>query len=235
MHTRALLLTSLVIAIGACSSNSPAAQGVIGPSGGQVTAGDATIVIPANALSTNTTITVTSTEVTAPTNTVTVGTPFIFGPEGTQFTVPVTVTLPFTASLLPTGKTSSDILIYTAPAGSTDYQSLATTVVDGSHVTAQTTHFSVFVAAIPANSEDIDAGHDAAIDAPAACTPVMSGTVQSCAFTATCNGHTYKAQCAGTSCVCTTDGGSAGQVGNLGQVCVGTTGGAAAFTACQFP
>jgi hypothetical protein len=139
---------------------------VVTPTGAHVTVGDgASIDIPAGALQSNTTITGTTTDATAPADTVMVGTPYLFGPEGTQFAQPVTIVLAFDPSKLPAGRSASDVAIYTAPAGSSNYQALPTTLVDGSHVQATTTHFSIFVAAVvtPLFDLGVNEGADASV------------------------------------------------------------------------
>jgi hypothetical protein len=204
---------------------------VIGPSGGQVTGDSASVAIPPGALATSTTITLTPTEAAPPTSTVEVGTPILFGPEGTQFATPVTVTLEL-SNLAPTGKTANDVVIYTAPKDSTAYQALSTTVVDASHVSAQTPHFSIFVATVASQQPDVDAAVDAP---PSGCTPAFSGGPQACTFTAICNGVHYMAQCTGTGCTCTIEQGQPTQVSLPGgQVCF-QDGGSLAFSACGFP
>lgn len=141
----------------ACSSTpSPASapQAVsrsIGAVGGQLVASDGTgVSVPAGALGTATTITVTP-EPGAPTapEATPVGTPFLYGPEGQTFSTPVTVTLAFDPRQIPEGKQVSDVLVYTAPWGSSAFATLPTTVVDATHVSAETTHFSIFVAEVP--------------------------------------------------------------------------------------
>jgi hypothetical protein len=248
-------LCVLLVAAG-CGSTGPSASMQIGPSGGQVSAGDAAAVsIPAGALTSSINITVSTSSAAAPTDTVAVGSPYLFGPEGTQFATPVAITLAFSSSLLPAGKTTSDVVIYTASAGSTDYQELATTLVDASHVQASTTHFSIFVAAVglapdAGMNEGPDAGTDAGVpgddlaNAPdlssvadaGPCVPAFSGTVQppNCSFTATCNGHTYKIQCVSASCTCIVDNVMGQSVNNAGTTCFGTTG-APAWGFCGFP
>src|SRR5262249_42666577 len=89
------------------------------------------------------------------TGVVLVGDTYRFGPEGTQFAVPVTVTLAFDPSKLSGGTTASDITIMTAPVGSSSFTPLETTSVDATHVSAQVSHFSDFVAVVRAN-KDVD-------------------------------------------------------------------------------
>jgi Protein of unknown function (DUF1566) len=78
-----------------------------------------------------------------------VGTPFVFGPEGQTFATPVTVTLPIQPAKLPAGTSAADVVIATAPAGGSTFTVLATTVVDATHVSALTSHFSLFVPVVP--------------------------------------------------------------------------------------
>jgi len=117
---------------------------VIGEAGGKIFASDGTSVeIPPGALSASTTITITPDPTApAPAPGVWVGTPFDFGPEGTQFAKPVTVTMTFSPSLVP--KKDPEVVIETAPAGSTSYTSLGGTLTDATHVSAPTSHFSIF-------------------------------------------------------------------------------------------
>ncbi len=125
--------------------------------GGTVSTSDGTsVVIPADALSTSTAISVGSESNTVSVAGVTlVGTVYRFGPEGTQFAKPVTVTLAFDPSKLPSADTSANIVIMTAPVGSSSFTPLATTVVDASHVSATTAHFSDFVATVPTGDTDL--------------------------------------------------------------------------------
>ncbi len=159
----AAVATALMVNMGAmsgltgCSSDdsSQAAQQhastVVGATGGTVTTQDGTgVTVPAGAVPANVTITVDATpSAPTPSQGTAVGTPYTFGPEGQQFSVPVTVTLAFDPSSLPAGKTANDVVIFTAPAGTTSYVPLGTSVVDSTHAAAQTTHFSTFVCVIP--------------------------------------------------------------------------------------
>jgi len=98
---------------------------------------------------------------TPPSGGTVVGTPYTFGPEGTAFATPVTVTVDFDPLLLPAGARQSDVLVYTAPAGTDSFTSLASTAVDLTHVSAQVTHFSVFVAFVPSVLPSADGGASA--------------------------------------------------------------------------
>jgi hypothetical protein len=240
MAYRLLFVAPFLVACGN-DAPPPSQQGVVGPSGGMVTAGEsAAVAIPSGALTSSTTITLTPTEAAPPMSTVSVGTPYVFGPEGTQFAAPVTVTLEFSANLIPSGLTATDIVVYTAPANTTDYQALATTVVDAAHVSAQTTHFSTFLVAVRSPNEG--SGADAGIDAPPSMC-VLSGTgtsgVQQCYITSNCNGHSYSATCTdlGTVdsyCFCYIDKGQPVQVGNIAGTC-SSPAGQPGWGACGFP
>lgn len=238
------------VLVAACSSSNPppSGGGTIGSTGGQVAAGDsATVDIPAGALGVNTKITITPTTAAAPDSTDEVGTVYLFGPEGTIFDLPATVTLAYDPSLVPTGDTSSDIIIYTAPAGTTTYTALTTTIVDATHVSAPTSHFSIFVAAAH-HKNRMDGGVviDAPLDAPpdsstvlpdaasGGCTPMKSGGIQACTFSANCNGVLYAEQCSGSTCTCSIAGGPGQMVQNVGTTCSGTDG-QPGWSACGFP
>ncbi len=80
------------------------------------------------------------------------GTPYVLGPEGQTFSSPVTVTLAFDPSLLPSGATAKDVRLFTAPAGSSNFTALATQLVDATHVSALAAHFSVFMPVVDARA-----------------------------------------------------------------------------------
>jgi hypothetical protein len=224
----------------------------IGPGGGSVAAGDgASVSIPSGALTASTPITVSTSSAPSPDGTVEVGTPYLFGPEGTQFAQPVTVTLAFDASLLPMGATTADVVVYTAPANTTDYQELATTLTDSGHVAAQTTHFSIFVAAVkkggnphddmsvePADmsmSMPMDSGMTTTTDqgptSDGGCA-IMTGNQNGlCTVSATCNGHTYLASCQPNACTCYIDGTQHGFV-NAPNACSNAS---STWAFCGFP
>jgi hypothetical protein len=124
----------------------------VGTGGGSVTTSDGSgVTVPSGALSSNINITVQSDPgaPAIPRAWVAVGTAYLFGPEGEEFSRPVTVTLAIDPTRLPTGTTAHDVILLTSPAtGIPNYVSLVTTVVDATHVSAQTTHFSVLVPAV---------------------------------------------------------------------------------------
>jgi hypothetical protein len=130
------------------ASGGEQASAVIGPQGGAVSSRDgAEVKIPAGALASLQNIRLTKLTSAPPgTKSRPVGGAYRLDPDGTFFAQPVTVTLAIDASLLPAGKTASDVVVYTAPSGSSEseYQALPTRVVDKTHVAATTTHFSDF-------------------------------------------------------------------------------------------
>jgi hypothetical protein len=145
-------------ALPACGS--PQSSGLIDATGGKVVLSDGTqISIGAGALSTSTYVTVAVDDsAMALTGATPVGKAYLFGPEGQIFHVPVDVTLAVDVGALPADKTISDVLVYTAPAGSNEYTVLPTTVVDAQHVTAPTTHFSIFRPALAVSAPICEKG-----------------------------------------------------------------------------
>jgi hypothetical protein len=112
----------------------------VGPSGGTVSSDTGvTLVVPAGALSALTTITVTQLVVPPPPEAGGVASPvFEFGPPGTQFQAPVTITLP-----VPTGLDGASAVIYWSDSTG-NYQPLITTYDPATNtVSAQVTHFSL--------------------------------------------------------------------------------------------
>jgi fibronectin type 3 domain-containing protein len=82
----------------------------IGSSGGTATSsnGNASVVIPANALSQATTITIQPASGAPAGN---VGTAYDFGPNGTTFSQPVTIEIDYVAANLPAGVTEADLVL----------------------------------------------------------------------------------------------------------------------------
>lgn len=148
-------------------------NGLVGASGGSLYAPDGTgVSVPAGALVVDTTLSLEASPLEpVPTMATIVGTPTLFGPEGIQFEGTVSVTMSYNPQLLPAGSLASDIVVYTAPAGTQAFQALPTSVLDGSHVLTTTTHFCVLVAAVPEGVGAMDGGADAEMaDSEAAAT-----------------------------------------------------------------
>jgi hypothetical protein len=142
----------------------------VGAHGGTIVNATGTgVEIPAGALPNNVQVSVSPTpQAPPPSGSTEVGTPTTFGPSGLQFAQPVTVVLAFDPSKLPANTDASRVVIFTAPDGTTNYTPLATKLRDATHVAAETTHFSVFVPAIPLATQPQDAG---------ACVPVTCATL----------------------------------------------------------
>jgi hypothetical protein len=130
-------------------------SGTIGASGGTVSLPSGpSVVVPSGALPGNTPITVAASTAAAPAGAV--SSLYQFGPEGTTFSTPVTVSFP-----VPAGTKASDVSIYWTKKGSTTEWDVLPATVSGTTATASVTHFSAgFVGAactagmacIPANT-----------------------------------------------------------------------------------
>jgi hypothetical protein len=206
----------------ACSHKStpPTTMMNIPPTGGTVTTGDgASVVIPDGAISGNTSITMGGEpdSVSIPDFEL-VGPAYRLGPEGQQFATPVTVTVPFDGSQLPSDATSADIVIMTAPVGGAEWTELPTTLIDDGHVSAPTSHFSDFVAAVhkhkvdmaggnvdlSMSSNDLSSADDLSSGSDLAMCP-KTYNAMTCGFTAaaaTCGGQGYMLNCQQTQCYC---------------------------------
>jgi hypothetical protein len=199
-----------VLVLAACSS-SPQLNITksIGTAGGTVANGDSSVQIPAGALGTTANITIAAVDAPAPANAVVVGPAFDFGPDGQVFAMPVTVTLPYDTAKIPSGKSAGDILIYTAPLGSANYTALSATVA-GNTVQTQTTHFTVYLPAVPTTTA-VDLGMqsnpDLACGVPS-CFPTSSSP-GGCECTQSCRGQNFVMSCTGStsaSCTCAVNG-----------------------------
>ncbi len=139
-------IAAALVVLSACGGGGAYEQ-ELGTNGGTVSTPDGvTIHVPAGALAQPTTISVTpAPDAPTPGGVTLVGAPYTFGPEGTQFAVPVAVTLPYDPAKLPAGFAPSSLTIYTAHVGTSEYTPLATAIVDATHVWAYTTHFSTFL------------------------------------------------------------------------------------------
>jgi hypothetical protein len=159
------------------TSTETQASATVGSEGGEVTTTEGTgVEIPSGALPNNVNVSVVEAPAQPPPEAVqAVATPYVFGPSGLQFAQPVTVILAFDPSKLPAGTDASSIVVYTAPDGTTEYEPLPTVVRDATHVAAQTTHFSVFLPAVPDEPVSFDGGADAATSGDG-CSTVLCGS-----------------------------------------------------------
>jgi hypothetical protein len=195
---RVCLPIALLAALGCDSSSTVNITKPVGNSGGTVsdTSGNG-VQIPMGALSSQAMITVSSVSAPAPAGTVAVGAAVDFGPDGTTFAQPVTITLAYNASMIPAGRTASDIVIYTAARGSTQYTPLPTTVQSATLVKTTTTHFTVYVPAVSMATVSGDLS-SAPTDMASStnCVPVCMTTSGGCTCTGTCSGQTVVLGCA---------------------------------------
>jgi hypothetical protein len=199
----AFVLTVGVLGL-SCTSTPPAASQAIGPTGGTVSASSGvSIGVPPGALTSTATITIQDLNTPpAPAGAAVVGPGYHFGPEGQQFAAPVQVTLPFKASDLPSGTTAQEVVILTAPEGSSSFTSLGGTLTDSTHVQATTTHFSVFVPAVIGTFNDAGFVPDSG--------PLAHPSTPDAGLHAPDGG----AFCAGCNTCCTIDGVCQVQAGN---------------------
>jgi hypothetical protein len=223
----AVPIASLLVA---CHSSPLSVSSKVPPSGGVVKLDDGTSVsIPDGALTQPTTIQVGGEPNPVTLNDVVqVGPVYRFGPEGTQFAQPVTVTIFYDASKLTSGDSAADITILTAPVGSSDFVALPTAIADGSHVSTTTTHFSDFVATVRKHPhQDLSAAlSDAAVGDMATAagdqgSPADAGdqsnadllqnpdllcahvwNPSTCTLTSSCNNVSYSLNCQMTTCWC---------------------------------
>src|SRR6478609_1602046 len=147
LHTS--ILCSLTLAAVGCGSGPTQKPGagmptmkMVGPSGGAVSSSDGNLAvnIPAGALPDNVTIT---TEAAAAPAAGAVGTVYEIGPTGTQFAMPVTLTLHYDTAAL-SGATEASLRVATFAGGS--WQLLPGAVVDkqAKTVSGVTTHLSPY-------------------------------------------------------------------------------------------
>ena len=138
------------LASGRSDASSLAASGSIGPAGGVVTLGAASITIPPGALSSATLITLHQRSDFPPARYVTYSPFYEFDPAGVTFAIPATVVLPRYGG-------PASAAVYWSAATGPGYDRLVSTV--GAHVaSAQVTHFSTgFLGALAAGDASVDA------------------------------------------------------------------------------
>src|SRR5579871_3949021 len=113
----AVMAGALLIALVGCgggSSNSSSgdnAAATVGAAGGRVatTSGNAVVNVPANALTSNTNITMQSGGQATANAQLVPNTTYTFGPSGTQFTTAASLTLKYDPTKIPTGATESSL------------------------------------------------------------------------------------------------------------------------------
>ncbi len=198
------------------TSTESSATATVGSEGGQVTTTQGTgVEIPAGALPDGVDVSIVEAPAQAPPADVELlATPYVFGPSGLQFATPVTIVLAFDPTKLPAGADASQIVVFTAHDGTTDYEPLPTVVRDATHVAATTTHFSVFVPAVP--DEPIASADSGTKEE--ACAPLLCGYYGPGACGTLANG-------CGTSMDCGPCLGGGGDAGTGADASVGGDGG----------
>lgn len=123
------------------STPPPSAQTGIGAAGGTITAGGATLDIPAGALEQNTTITVATSNSSAglPEAATVRGPLFDFGPDGTTFAVPAELTLP-----MPATPAAGERAVISWLDTEHDEWIDTSSAVTGDRIAAPITHFTVY-------------------------------------------------------------------------------------------
>jgi alpha-tubulin suppressor-like RCC1 family protein len=182
--------------------NDAAVAVTVGADGGTATtATGASVAVPPGAVTDPTTVTISPTAPPA-NETGVVGTvaseAVRLGPEGATFAAAVAVTLPVDRARLPAGRTIADVRMFRAPAGTTAFEEIPSRV-EGGAIVGLTTHFSDFVAAIPASgapacSDGLKNGAETDIDCGGSCAPCADG--KSCGAAPDCASHV----CTGALC-----------------------------------
>jgi hypothetical protein len=154
-----LLACSASTSPGGGDGTEPAVTQTVGASGGSVTAQGVELTIPAGALPGDTQITITPTSAPIPSGYTGLSQLYTFGPDGTVFKKPVTVSFTLTS-------TGTAPTVYWSNA-SGGFDTLATTTISNG-VSASVTHFSQgFVAEQRENEPPVDAGADSSPPADA--------------------------------------------------------------------
>ncbi|CAN5529454.1 hypothetical protein BH09GEM1_BH09GEM1_00480 [soil metagenome] len=182
-----LVAATLTFTLVSCSSEStsPSAPSGIGAAGGTAASSNnaATVVIPAGALAGNTAVTVApATSVPANAGLV-AGSAFNFGPTGTTFTVPVTITIKYDPTTLPANVPESSLRLYTAEGSDWTMISGSTVNATAHTVTGATTHFSTFapLGVVPVSTVSVT---------PASAPTTVGATTQLTAVTKDASGAT---------------------------------------------
>lgn len=164
-------LLILFLGCGGGGSNSTAVStqtNGIGSSGGTVTSSDGkvSVLVPQGALSQQTDITVDQATNPPSGN---IGVAYEFGPSGTTFSQPVTISITYDQASLPQGVNEADLRLGTVVNGGWEAVSDSTVDVAANKVTGTTTHFSIYgvVAEAAYTSEDLqDTWYSMGIDTP---------------------------------------------------------------------
>jgi len=134
---------------------------ILAAQGGAVVYENVKVEIPANALSSDISVTVSKTTGQAPSGYTIVSQVYEFGPSGTSFSIPVTITIPYDEATLPSGFDESKLKIYMKSNGG--WQQLESQVdTENNEVSTSVSHFSQYAVmadsgstAGPGGTEDI--------------------------------------------------------------------------------
>jgi hypothetical protein len=140
------LMWMAAVACGGEDTQGSSQTTVIAATGGTVTAGGATLVIPAGALSQDTTITVTTSSPSSslPDSSTVKGSVFDFGPDGTTFSTPATLTLPMVGT---PATNERAVISFLDPVANQWVDATAT--VTGAQISAPVSHFTVYAVRFP--------------------------------------------------------------------------------------
>jgi len=156
-----VLAAVLLLAIMACSSSKgdDVSSGNIGSAGGTIVSSDknATLNVPAGALSNDTTISIAESTEGDPPGAIAFS--YIFTPDGLTFNSAVTVSLKYNTELIPEGINETDLQLAYAQDG--NWVPLANSTVDTTNhiISAPTNHFSTYATTcgtpLPYNSDPL--------------------------------------------------------------------------------
>lgn len=152
-----IMIVSLVVAACGGGGSNPTPSSitttVIGTAGGSATSvdGNTSVQVPAGALTASTAITIAPS--TANSSQGNIGDVTDFGPDGTTFNAPVTISMKYDPALIPQGITESNLTLAFADSSST-WTDIPTTVdTVNKLLIGQTTHFSTYTATIATSNK----------------------------------------------------------------------------------
>jgi hypothetical protein len=211
-----------------------------------------TLVVPAGALSADTSITITpNVKAPIPAGASEVGAAYTFEPDGLTFEKAVAITFQVDPSKIQAPFALADVRVLTAPGTTGAYTPLPTSTADATHVTVQASHFCTDVPVVyteapdagPDDGGDIDATvddagvTDAGLDASQCRVTCELGEVidggVACDCSVTCGGVLYDVQCVCGACTCYQDHVAVGTTTDPG-ICSGL-GPTQSYKACGFP
>ena len=149
----------LLAGLPACSNDDdPATPGsgatTIGPSGGTVTGGGGNVelVFPPGAVATEIDVTIDPASSPPQDDGMILNRAYDFGPDGTQFQVPVPMTITYDPADIPAGVTETDLRLCQAAGGSWSQLAGSTVDTQAHEVSGEVTSFSVYGPGVPAGT-----------------------------------------------------------------------------------